>query len=230
MDCPHCGKAFHDAWNDSELPWAENAIPSKGWLGHTTICPACKNATIELSERERSHRPVQAGPAQINVSIIRRFRVYPTNTFRRPTPREIPQEIKEDYEEACAVLPISSKASAALARRCLQAILRGQGYSQRDLAQQIDALLNEQNPVKAIPTALRATVDVIRNFGNFSAHHINDQTTLQVIPVDLGEAEWCLDILDEMFDHYYVKPEQVKARKAELDAKLAAAGKPLSKP
>jgi hypothetical protein len=38
--------------------------------------------------------------------------------------------------------------------------------------------------------------------------------------------EWCLDILDEMFDHYYVKPEQAKARKATLDIKLAAAGKP----
>jgi hypothetical protein len=229
MDCPHCGKAFHDAWTETELPWTEPKIPSRGWLAHTTICPACKNATIELSARERSQRPLPQGPAQMQMSIIRRFRVHPISTFRRPTPQEAPSEIKEDYEEACKVLPISAKASAALARRCLQAILRQQGYSQRDLAQQIDALLNEQDAVKAIPTALRTTVDVIRNFGNFSAHHINDQTTLQVIPVDLGEAEWCLDILDEMFDHYYVKPEQAKARKAALDAKLAAAGKPPSR-
>jgi len=32
-----------------------------------------------------------------------------------------------------------------------------------------------------------------------------------------------------MFDHYYVKPAQAAARKAALDAKLTAAGKPLSK-
>ena len=110
---------------------------------------------------------------------IQILRVYPSSTFRRPTPRETPPDIKDDYEEACRVLPISHKASAALSRRCIQAILRGQGYTQRDLSQQIDALLNESNPVKAIPTALRLTVDAVRNFGNFSAHAVTDQTTLQ---------------------------------------------------
>jgi hypothetical protein len=74
------------------------------------------------------------------------------------------------------------------------------------------------------------TVDHIRNFGNFSAHPITDQTTLQVILVDPGEAEWCLDILEELFDHYYVKPARAAAKKAALDATLAAAGKPPSKP
>jgi hypothetical protein len=161
--------------------------------------------------------------------VLHHLRVYPTNTFRKPTPAETPPHIKEDYEEACRVLPISHKASAALSRRCLQAILREQGYTEKDLAKQIAALLNEPNPAKAIPTGLRQTVDVIRNFGNFSAHAISDQATLQIIPVEPGEAEWRLDILEEMFDHYYVKPAQAKARKDALDAKLAAAGKPSSR-
>jgi hypothetical protein len=228
MDCPHCGKAFHDIWNNTELPWVEpNKLDTNGWMAHTTTCPACKNSIIELSERRRqlpSNRP-----QDLSILDIRRFRVHPTNTFRRPTPAEVPADIKDDYEEACRVLPISHKASAALSRRCLQAILREQAYTQRDLAQQIDALLSESNPAKAIPTALRQTVDAIRNFGNFSAHPITDQTTLQVVAVEPGEAEWCLDILDEMFDHYYVKPVQAATRKAELDKKLAAAGKPRSK-
>jgi hypothetical protein len=124
---------------------------------------------------------------------------------------------------------ISHKASAALSRRCLQAILESKGYKQKDLAKQIDALLNEPDHLKAIPIALRHSVDAIRNFGNFSAHPLTDQTTLQVIPVELGEAEWCLDILDDMFEHYYVKPQQAAGRKALLDAKLKAAGKPPSK-
>lgn len=54
-------------------------------------------------------------------------------------------------------------------------------------------------------------------------------TTLQVIAVEPEEAEWCLEIVEEMFEHFYVKPAQAKARKAALDAKLAAAGKPPSK-
>jgi hypothetical protein len=195
------------------------------WKARSTICPACKDSVFHLSKFIVVPSPVNPPGLQ----FIGEFRVYPMNTSRKPTPAETPSEIREDYEEACRVLPISHKASAALSRRCLQAILRRQGYTQKDLAQQIVALLSEPDPAKAIPSALRQTVDAIRNFGNFSAHPITDQTTLQVIEVEPGEAEWCLDILEEMFDHYYVKPAQAAARKAALDAKLAAAGKPLSK-
>ena len=53
------------------------------------------------------------------------FRVFLTNTFRKPTPQEVPSDIKEDYEEACKVLPMSNKASAALSRRCLQGSCQG---------------------------------------------------------------------------------------------------------
>jgi Domain of unknown function (DUF4145) len=220
MDCPHCGKAFHDSWNSVEIKPAKT-IPDTEWIALVTTCPACKNSTILLRKIEVKS-PNQREP-------LEDLTVYPKRAFRRPTPEQVPPGIKEDYEEACAVLPISEKASAALSRRCLQTILREQGYSQRDLAQQIDALLAESNSAKAIPTGLRTTVDAIRNFGNFSAHPVTDQTTLQVIEVEVGEAEWCLEILEDMFDHYYVKPAQAAARKAALDAKLAAAGKPLSR-
>jgi hypothetical protein len=141
----------------------------------------------------------------------------------------VPEEIRNDYGQACKVLAISEKASAALSRRCLQATLQRQGYRQKDLAKQIDALLNESDPARAIPTAVREAVDAIRNFGNFYVHPITDQTSLQIIDVEPGEAEWCLEILEDMFDIYYVKPAQVAARKTKLDAKLSAAGKPPSK-
>ena len=124
---------------------------------------------------------------------------------------------------------MSAKASAALARRCLQALLRHNGYDQKDLYKQINAFLDESDRSHPIPTSLRETVDAIRKFGNFSAHPITDQTTLQIIDVDPQEAEWCLDILLDMFDHFYVKPSKVAARKADLDKKIAAARKPPAK-
>jgi hypothetical protein len=90
-------------------------------------------------------------------------------------------------------------------------------------------LLNEADASKAIPSTLRVTVDGIRNFGNFSAHPITDVTSLQIIDVEPHEAEWCLEILEEMFQHFYVRPAEAAARKAALDAKLKSAGKPPSK-
>jgi hypothetical protein len=140
-------------------------------------------------------------------------------------PTEVPKAIAADYVEACLVLPLSAKASAALARRCLQAMLRENGYKSTNLAKQVDRLLK----AKVLPTHTHTTVDAIRNFGNFSAHPINDKTTLQIIDVDPEEAEWCLEILEALFDHFYVAPEAAKKKKAALDAKLKAAGKPPSK-
>lgn len=220
MDCPHCGTAFHDEWADARIYYRSQ---QHGYDWHTsiTICPACYDAVVNLHKfdilPDGSKFPVVS------------FQAYPKRSSRKPVPPEVPPEIGEDYEEACLVLADSSKASAALSRRCLQAILRRQGYDQKDLARQIDALLNEADPKKAIPSSLHDTVDAIRNFGNFSAHPITDQTTLQVIAVEPGEAEWCLEILEEMFDHYFVRPAAAKARKAALDAKLASAKKPPSK-
>jgi hypothetical protein len=108
---------------------------------------------------------------------------------RGPVPTDIPDNVSLDYIEACNVLPISAKASAALSRRCLQTMLHAAGYKAKDLSKEIDLLLNETDTRKALPHKLRETVDAIRNFGNFSAHPIDDKTTLQVIKVEPHEAE-----------------------------------------
>lgn len=156
-------------------------------------------------------------------------RVYPIGSSRPPAPPEVPATIALDYAEACSVLPLSPKASAALSRRCLQNILHEHGYNARDLAKEIDLVLNETDTAKVIPTAIRTTIDAIRNLGNFSAHPITETTSLQILDVDPGEAEWCLEILDVLFDQYYVQPAHAATRKAQLNEKLAAAGKPPSR-
>jgi hypothetical protein len=155
--------------------------------------------------------------------------IYPIGANRGSVPPDVPPNIAQDYVEACNALPISAKASAALSRRCLQNMLHAHSYKAKDLSKEIDLLLNESDPKKALPHKLRETVDGIRNFGNFSAHPIDDKTTLQVIDVEPHEAEWCLEIIEELFEHFYVGPAAAKAKKAALNAKLKAAGKPLSK-
>ena len=144
-------------------------------------------------------------------------------------PPEVPVPIARDYNEAQAVLDISPKASAALARRCLQHLLRERGYQQHDLVKQVEAVLSEDDPTKAVPDTLRVALDAVRNFGNFSAHPLTDKTTLQIIDVEAGEAEWCLEILIECFECFYLRPARAAERKAALNLKLANAGKPPAK-
>jgi hypothetical protein len=143
MHCPHCGIAFHDEWATVNVRAPTNEDRSN-WSASITRCPGCKEETIRIL-----HVSNPAGYAQPHVLLD--FVAYPKAINRKPTPKEVPSEIKEHYEEASPLLPFSSKASAALSRRCLQSILRSHGYTQQDLAKQIDALLGEPDPAKAIP-------------------------------------------------------------------------------
>jgi len=213
MKCPHCSKHFHEDWRSGSIAYG-HGNPTR-WEYQMTLCAACRLWIIRIMNHDNPSR----GWRQVE----------PIGSDRGPTPVEVPADIAEDYQEACLVLPLSAKASAALARRCLQNILHRQGYKARDLAKEIDLLLNEADPKKAIPQSLHDTIDSIRNFGNFSAHPITDVTSLQVVDVEPEEAEWCLAILEEMFEHFYVKPAQAAAKKAALNAKLAGAGKPAAK-
>lgn len=211
MKCPHCTISFHENWVKYSFSRHQTSLE---WKYRTAVCPACNEYIIEVIPPFEKDDP---------------FLIYPRGANRGPVPKEVPPHIAQDYLEACNVLPISAKASAALARRCLQNMLRDNGYKDKDLSKEIDLLLNEKDASKAIPSTLRMTIDGIRNFGNFSAHPITEVTSLQIIEVEPEEAGWCLEILEEMFDHFYVRPFQAKARKAALDAKLKSAGKPPSK-
>jgi hypothetical protein len=100
-----------------------------------------------------------------------------------PAPLGIPDDIAKDFNEACAVVGVSPKAAAALARRCLQNVLSKNGYESRNLYDQINDFCGDKNPDRIAPLVVRQQVHAIRRFGNFAAHPVNDQTTLQIIEI-----------------------------------------------
>jgi hypothetical protein len=146
---------------------------------------------------------------------------YPLGSSRAPAPAEVPSDISRDYNEAALVLPLSPKASAALSRRCLQAVLRDTGKTKKkDLADQIDEVL------PALPSQLQKSLDAIRNIGNFAAHPTKSTVTGEIVEVEPNEAEWNLDVIEALFDFYYVQPSILEQKRKALDEKLKQAGKP----
>ena len=142
----------------------------------------------------------------------------------RPIPHEVPVHIRADYEEAALVLNLSPKASAALSRRCLQAVLREEaGANQKNLVAQIEAVIPK------LPHYIADSIDAVRNIGNFAAHPTKSEISGELIDVEAGESEWNLDVLDLLFDFYYVQPAKAKEKRNALDSKLALAGKPAMK-
>jgi hypothetical protein len=230
MKCPYCGVHFHDNWSVHDFYRVTDRLiklsdddPQKRyytWQYRSAECsgPDCGGIIIQI------HTEWRNGPERSKWT-----QVVPRGANRGPVPKQVPELIAQDYIEACNVLPISAKASAALSRRCLQRILRSHGYRAKDLAIEIDLLLKETNPLKALPIGLRQTIDAIRNFGNFAAHPNENKATLEIIDVEPEEAEWCLEVIEELFEHFYVGPAVAAAKKEALNAKLAAGGKPPAK-
>jgi hypothetical protein len=176
-------------------------------------CPACGRLILTA---QTSIEPGQKG---ISVDI----QLWP-DTGARPVPAEVEAEapgLAADFREAVTVFAKSKKASAALSRRCLQIVLTTKGGAQtKDLATQIDEVL------PLLPGSLADNVDAIRHVGNFAAHPIKSKSTGEIVDVEDGEAEWLLEVLEELFEYFYVTPARAAARRASLNEKLSSIGKP----
>lgn len=216
MKCPHCQTAFHQNPDIASLGRDEDGY----WGAITNVCPTCKRLVIEIMCANRTVAPgFDFKPSNIKKYILG----YPKAPTRPLPSSEVPKVFADDYIEAALVLTDSPKASAALGRRCLQNILREKAeIKQSDLAKEIEEVISK----KLLPTHLSEAIDAVRNIGNFAAHPIKSTSTGEIVPVEPGEAEWILEVLEGLFDFFFIQPERFKKRRAVLDEKLASAGKP----
>lgn len=217
MKCPHCQVTIHPDFETAQLTHKSNpniGINGRGrhlqWAISHMVCPSCHKAIFSLKG--------VSGPSITEFSAI----VYPKSGVRLPAPPEVTLDIAEDFNEASTVFADSPKASAALSRRCLQSVLRHLGFKQHNLADAIQAALD----ATIFPLSLAENLDAIRGIGNFAAHPIKGTNATAIAEVEPEEAEWNLDVLEELLDFVYVQPAKSQVRRAKLNEKLAAHGKP----
>jgi len=116
-----------------------------------------------------------------------------------PQPDYIPEQIRNDYKEACSILKLSPKASATLARRCLQGMIRDFWGIARDRL--IDEI-NELKKQSAINTSTLDSIEAIRHIGNIGAHMEKDVNT--IIDIDEDEADLLIKLLEDLFEEWYI--------------------------
>ncbi len=226
MKCPHCQVAFHPQMQITDIG-AVGKIDGKAcsWSVEGCTCPGCMKPILFLKE-SRALQSSNPMTHYITIPVSERM-IFPKGSGRAPAPPEVPAPIASDYNEACLVLGDSPKASAALSRRCLQHLLGERGVSsKRNLNQAIDDALAAH-----LPAHISENLDAIRNIGNFSAHPQKSTNSGERLDVEPHEAEWNLDVLESLFDFYYVQPAKNAAKRDALNEKLAETGKPpLKKP
>lgn len=225
MQCPYCGvrfsiegvNAYHTSLNfSSSLAYAvglDIGSEDKHFTVSAHKCPECREQVIWLNRLEGD----SVGDREVaeTTLVFPRFRI-------ALLPPEVSSDFAEEYREARNTLDLSPKASAALSRRALQRLIREkEGIKARTLFMEIEQLLE----LNKLPTYLAQDLDSIRNIGNFAAHATEDQVTGEIIPVDSGEAEWTLSVLEALLRFYFVDLEESVARRAALNEKLRSAGK-----
>ena len=207
MKCPHCLENFHEDINEAFI--AQDA--DFNWNYCHTICPACRKIVVHLLRRKK-----------VGNGVIGLTQVYPKNSARVALSDDVPIAYASDYKEAASVFSDSPKASAALSRRCLQNLLREKARVKKsNLNDEIEEVLES----KQLPSHLSESLHAVRAVGNFAAHPIKSQHTGEVVDVEPGEAEWLLDVLEGLFDFYFVQPALTKKRKENLNKKLESSGK-----
>jgi hypothetical protein len=219
VKCPHCLENFHEQFRKADL----GEDPDGTWIVSWDDCPSCNRLIINL-QRWKVHGYLVSGDGSREPNDIKEEErlIRPRSSSRGPAPSTVPRAIAGDYQEACIVLPDSPKASAALSRRCLQNLLRDAGgVKPGNLADEIAQVLKSSG----FPSYLAEQVDAIRHTGNFAAHPEKSNNTGEIVDVEPGEAEWNLDVLELLFDFYYVQPALAQQKRAALNKKLGETGK-----
>lgn len=222
MKCPHCLIEINPNFGENYI-----GKDSTGYFSTFHMnCPNenCKKLIVDLAvgEARTNHHGQIIGVKNIESKMS----INPLSSIRPPAPSVVDKTFSEDYKEACLILMFSPKASAALSRRCLQNILREKAKVKKgDLANEIQEVIDCGH----LPSHLIDSIDAIRNIGNFAAHPNKSKSTGEIVEVEFGEAEWLLDVIEALFDFYFVQPELLKAKRDALNKKLAEMGKPQMK-
>lgn len=221
MICPHCSTAAKFQWKFGSLHEVEDVNETAVQVFYDS-CPNCYKLVVG----------VQSGEYETDIDndyyisdVTSKEIVYPQVSGLQNS-NLIPKKYLEDYEEAVKVLSLSSKASAALTRRLLQNILREEfNISEKSLAKEIEIFTNKTD----IPSYITDAVDAVRQVGNIAAHPLKDLSTGEIVPVEKGEAEWLIEVIEQLFDFVFIQPKKLEKRKQELNLKLDKIGKPQMK-
>lgn len=206
MKCPHCQIGFKETWKERKI----GSLNSTDWKIKNVFCPTCDKIIVKLVEEDRVFL--------LGKIFSHEILVYPKKTPPVTLDPIIDKKFAGDYIEASIILDLSPKASAALSRRCLQNLLiEKANVKSNRLAEQIQEVLDS----KQLPQNLADDVDTIRKIGNFAAHPQKSKHTGVIMNVEEGEAEWSLEILRDLFDHYIVNPSKSKRRQKNLAKKLS---------
>ncbi|QPJ66300.1 MAG: DUF4145 domain-containing protein [Candidatus Nitrohelix vancouverensis] len=211
--CKYCNQPttitdphFH---SDSQVIYLDNS--KYGKIGYEVLAVSCPN--LECKELELIYILCSAVKVSGRLEVgseIKKWFLLPDSSAK-PQPDYIPDPIKQDYYEACKIRDLSPKASATLARRCLQGMIRDfHDITKGRLIDEIEAIKD------TIESEVWTAIDAVRKMGNIGAHMEKDINV--IIDVDPDEAQQLIGLIEMLFKEWYVAKKERQDRLAAIQA------------
>jgi hypothetical protein len=197
--CPFCNQIASSAETDEfeGVLRSDDCVDGhKALVGRFTVCPnrACKKYELQVYLYVAFLTPgLQYQPVG---RAIKTWRLVPESDAK-VFPEYVPAPVIADYREACIIRDFSPKASATLARRALQGMIRDFWHiRKRTLAKEIQALEGKVDPQTW--KAIKAVKDV----GNIGAHMEKDINL--IVDVEPEEAAKLIRLIELLIQDWYI--------------------------
>ncbi|MBA3025726.1 MAG: DUF4145 domain-containing protein [Sulfurimonas sp.] len=198
--CPHCERDVtitNDRFSEKQhYNYIDSSNGNYVIVTEFLICPNpdCNKYTLEatLYDSISTTNGIKANTAK----LIKKWNLIPSSKGK-VFPDYIPTPILNDYNEACEIKDLSPKASATLARRCLQGIIRDfWKVKPTILAKEIEEIEDKIDPL------IWQAIDAVRKVGNIGAHMEKDINL--IVDVEPHEAELLINLIETVLDEWYI--------------------------
>lgn len=206
--CPHCG--HHMVLSGPMLSRTISVLNPRSTLGNiaseiTSIScanDACNEVTVDIRIGNYTKRPATHTTAAYAIltdeSVLAR-RLLPIGKVMR-LPKEIPEEIRLTYREAVLTAAVSGRSGAAMARRCLQGIVRDfwdiPTGERGKLGAELAFIKDRIDP------GLWNDIQAVRSIGDIGAHM--DKSASEIIDVTPDEARILISLIETLFQDWYI--------------------------
>ena len=196
--CPFCDQAA--TIQDADRYTAESNFTTANvhgsflLRGMFVVCPnpKCSEFTFAVT---LNHLLYVSGGWRVG-ELYKTWRLIPESRAK-VFPAYIPTAILQDYREACLIRDQSPKASATLARRTLQGMIRDYwGVSKDRLKDEIEGIKDRVDPLTW------EAIDAVRSVGNIGAHMEKDINL--IIDVEPNEANLLIELIETLLRDWYI--------------------------
>lgn len=196
MQCPHCNAEI------SVTPhvFALGEDKDGTWQVASSRCPTCSRLLVNICTKDGCTYPA-----------------WPASSVRPRLNDDVPPEFATDYLAACQIIAYSEEASAALSRRLLHRFLSAHTTAgSGGLAQQIEKTARSTE----LPPYLTEALHTLARVAKLGADSEKSKRPGALAPVEPGEAEWLLDVLQPLFELCFVQPARMRRQQNALEEKI----------